>query len=92
MRKVRAHLIIEGIVQGVFFRANTKDTAFSHNVNGWVRNTRDGKVEAMLEGDEEAVKKVIKWCRQGPSGAMVDSVDIKWLDYTGEFTGFNITR
>ena len=92
MKKVRAHIIIKGIVQGVFFRANTQDVAVSHGVHGWVRNTMDGGVEAMLEGEEEAVKKVIKWCRQGPPGAMVDSVDIKWLDYTGEFTGFNITR
>jgi len=92
MKKVRAHLIIEGIVQGVFFRANTQDTAVSHGVHGWVRNTMDGKVEAVLEGDEDAVKKVINWCRKGPFGARVDNVNIKWQDYTGEFNGFEVRR
>ncbi len=88
MKKIKAHLIIKGIVQGVFFRANTRDIALSHGIHGWVRNTMDGNVEAVFEGDEALVKRVIDWCKHGPPGAMVDNVDIKWLDHTGEFNGF----
>lgn len=90
MKKVRAHVLISGIVQGVFFRANTRDIALSHGIHGWVRNTMDGKVEAVFEGDEAVVKRVIDWCKHGPTGARVDNVDIKWLDYTGEFNGFMV--
>lgn len=92
MKKVSAHLVIKGIVQGVFFRANTQDVAVSHGIHGWVRNARDGTVEALLEGDEDGVKKVIDWCRKGPFGARVEGVDIKWQDYAGRFNDFKIIR
>ncbi|MBI5285968.1 MAG: acylphosphatase [Deltaproteobacteria bacterium] len=92
MSEVRAHLIIEGIVQGVFFRANTRDVATRHGVHGWVRNRPDGTVEAELEGDEEAVKKVIQWCHKGPPGAVVERVSVDWEDYKGEFNGFSVIR
>lgn len=92
MEKGRAHLVIEGIVQGVFFRANMREVAQSNDVHGWVKNTMDGKVEAVFEGGETEVKKVVEWCKHGPPGARVDNVNIKWLDYTGEFNGFMVRR
>lgn len=88
MRKVRAHLVIEGIVQGVFFRANTVDVARMHSVNGWVRNRPEGTVEAILEGEEESVKKVIEWCQSGPPRARVDRVNVHWEDFKDEFDDF----
>jgi acylphosphatase len=88
--KVRAHVVISGRVQGVFFRAHTRDFARKFNVNGWVKNRSDGKVEALLEGDQEDVKAVIDWCKDGPPGAHVSGVDVKWESYVGEFNGFEI--
>ncbi len=88
--KVRAHLRIYGIVQGVFFRANMRDVARSLGVKGWVMNRSDGSVEAVLEGEEEAVKKVIEWARHGPPLAVVEKLDIEWEEYRGEFRDFRI--
>ncbi len=90
MKMARARVIVEGRVQGVFFRANTADVAARHNVKGWVRNNPDGTVEAVFEGAEEDVKELILWCRKGPPGARVDDVRVKWEDYTGEFDDFRI--
>ncbi|MBI5328500.1 MAG: acylphosphatase [Deltaproteobacteria bacterium] len=92
MAKARAHLTIEGLVQGVFFRANTRETAERHNVNGWVRNMSDGTVEAVLEGEEESVKKLIEWCHNGPPGAVVKNVNIEWQAYKNEFKNFTVMR
>jgi len=88
MQKVRAHVIIEGIVQGVFFRANTVEAAKRHNVYGWVRNRPEGTVEAVIEGDEDAVKKIIEWCHTGPPGARVDRVNVRWEEFKDEFDEF----
>ena len=90
MAKVRAHLIIEGIVQGVFFRANTKEQADRKGVHGWVRNTHDSAVETVFEGDEEPVKKLIEWCHHGPPEAAVNHVNINWEMYKGEFKDFTV--
>jgi acylphosphatase len=90
MKAVRAHVIIEGFVQGVFFRANTADVARTHGVGGWVRNNYDGTVEAVFEGEEEAVKKVLGWCHRGPPGARVENVITNWEDSKGEFDDFSI--
>lgn len=90
MAKARAHVVISGRVQGVFFRAHTRDIATKFNVNGWVKNRDDGKVEALLEGDEENVKAVLDWCQDGPPSARVSGVDTKWEDYKGEFKRFEI--
>lgn len=93
MKMVRAHLVIEGIVQGVFFRANTVSTAKTRGVTGWVRNNPDGTVEAVLEGGEDDVKKVIAWCRTGPPRARVDGVGVSWEEYRNEFDDFTaLTR
>ena len=90
--KVRAHVFISGRVQGVFFRSETRYRAMRRNVGGWVRNTSDGRVEAIFEGKKEDVEKLIEFCRRGPSGARVTKVDVQWEEYTEEFRDFQIKR
>ncbi|MEW5949160.1 MAG: acylphosphatase [Thermodesulfobacteriota bacterium] len=87
---VRAHVIINGRVQGVFFRYSTQQEATRLGLKGWVKNRSDGQVEAVFEGDEPTVEKMLKWCHQGPPHAVVNRVDVTWEDYNGEFDGFNI--
>jgi acylphosphatase len=65
-------------VQGVFFRAETRDRARSLGLAGWVRNAPDGTVEAVFEGEDERVESMISWCRRGPRGARVDDVEVEW--------------
>ncbi|RLE93840.1 MAG: acylphosphatase [Thermoprotei archaeon] len=89
-KMVRAHLFISGRVQGVFFRANMRRVAREHGVKGWVRNLPDGRVEAVLEGPEDAVKKVIEWAHRGPPLARVERVEVHWEEYKGEFNDFSI--
>jgi acylphosphatase len=88
--KVRVHVFVSGRVQGVFFRSKTKLKASNHNVKGWVRNLSDDRVEAMFEGEKEAVEALIEFCKHGPSGAKVNEVDITWETYTGTFDRFRI--
>lgn len=88
--KVKAHVIITGRVQGVFFRSKTRYEAKKYGVNGWVRNLPDGRVEAIFEGEKEDVDKLIDFAGKGPSGAKVQDLDIKWMDYSGEFKNFEI--
>jgi len=76
----RAHVRVHGAVQGVFFRVETRDRARSLGISGWVRNLRDGAVEAVFEGPEERVESMVEWCRRGPAGARVQSVDVDWED------------
>ena len=90
MPNVRARVLISGMVQGVFFRANTCYKAQELGVNGWVRNRWDGKVEAEFEGEGEAVKGVIAWCHKGPPGASVRDVKVEWKSYAGEFDSFSV--
>ncbi|HXG06745.1 MAG TPA: acylphosphatase [Nitrososphaera sp.] len=90
-KKIRAHIFVSGIVQGVYFRQNTKDVAKKNNVTGWVRNLPDGRVEAVLEGNEADVNKVIEWCHVGPPKAKVNGVNVKFDKYTGEFADFVIS-
>lgn len=88
MTKTRVHVFVSGIVQGVFFRQKTKQQAQSLGVNGWVRNLPDGRVEAIFEGEEQAVKALVDYCHQGPSYARVTNVDVLSEPYHGEFSGF----
>nr|HID58882.1 acylphosphatase [Desulfobacterales bacterium] len=90
MNMVRAHAIIEGRVQGVFFRFETREVAARHNVTGWVKNRRDGSVEAVFEGPRKDVDNVIEWCHVGPPSARVTRVTVHWEPYTGEFNKFDI--
>ena len=90
MEKGRVHIIISGIVQGVFYRASTCDTALRLGLKGWVRNMPDGKVEAVFEGPKDKIEKALEWCHEGPPGARVTDIDEKWDDYTGEFNSFEV--
>ena len=79
----RAHVVVSGQVQGVFFRYEARRRAESEGLAGWVRNLPDGRVEAVFEGAEEAVERMVRWCRQGPSGAEVDQVEVAREDPEG---------
>lgn len=79
--KVRAHVIIRGRVQGVFFRMETKRAADQNRVSGWVRNLRDGSVEAEFSGEKADVDAVLRWCQRGPAMAQVTEVAIDWKGY-----------
>jgi acylphosphatase len=72
---VHRHVIVRGVVQGVSYRAWTQMTALQHGLEGWVRNRRDGSVEAVFSGEESIVSRIIESCRQGPPGARVESID-----------------
>jgi len=86
----RAHVFVSGRVQGVFFRFETRRLARRLGVAGWVRNRRDGQVEAVFEGEREDVNKMVEFCRHGPSGARVTNVEVGWEKPTGEFEGFDV--
>ena len=86
----RAHVVVSGSVQGVFFRAHMREKADELGVTGWVKNRWDGKVEAVCEGPKDSVDKLISWCHKGPPYAVVGSVDIEWEKYSGEFGSFSI--
>jgi len=86
----RIHAYISGIVQGVFFRAATRRVAADLNLTGWVRNREDGSVEAVFEGEDAAMEKMLDWCKVGPRGARVDKVTTAEEHYTGGFKDFSI--
>ncbi|MEM4674702.1 MAG: acylphosphatase [Nitrososphaerota archaeon] len=88
--KVRARVIVSGRVQGVFFRDTTRREAKQRGVTGWVRNLPDGRVEAVFEGEKEAVEALIEFCKRGPPAARVTNVEIFWEEYKGEFKDFKI--
>jgi len=88
--QLRAHVIIHGLVQGVWFRASTKDEADRLGVTGWVRNQPAGSVEAVFEGEKKKVEEIVGWCHRGPSGASVSKVEIVWEPYSREFVHFDI--
>ena len=87
--RVRAHVRVEGSVQGVFFRSETRERARSRGLAGWVRNNPDGSVEAVFEGAREAVQSIVRWCGEGPRGARVEDVRVEWEDPRAE-EGFTI--
>lgn len=88
--KVRAHVFVSGWVQGVFFRSETRHEAEKLGLKGWVRNLPDGRVEAVFEGEEESVKRLVDFCGRGPFGAKVRSTNVVWESYSGEFRDFKI--
>lgn len=90
MDKARAHLYIEGRVQGVFYRGFTRDLAHSLGLKGWVKNLRDGRVDALLEGEKGLIEKVIKGCYTGPPGARVSNIEVTWETFIGDQEGFSI--
>ncbi len=90
MANVRAHVFVSGRVQGVFFRQQTKDQADSLSVRGWVRNLPDGRVEAVFEGEEPAVKTLVEYCHHGPSRSKVTNVEVIWEEFIGGFNDFDV--
>lgn len=88
--KARAHVFVSGRVQGVFFRQETEELATRLNVAGWVRNTVDGRVEAVFEGEKEDVERLIEFCKRGPPHARVVKVEVIWEKFVGEFRDFRI--
>ena len=88
--KVRVHIFVSGLVQGVFFRENTRQEAEKLGINGWVKNLPDGKVEAVFEGDRNKVEEMIEWSKKGSSPAKVENIDLNWENFKNEFSEFNI--
>jgi len=86
--KVRAHLLVSGRVQRVHFRQSTMLEAQNLGVNGWVRNLMDGRVEAVFEGEEHAVKTLVNYCRQGPPAARVNNLEVNYGPFKSEFPNF----
>lgn len=76
MTRIARQLLVRGQVQGVFYRASTRDEALRLAVTGWVRNRNDGGVEAWLEGEPDAVEALIQWMRHGPARARVTGLDV----------------
>ncbi len=77
MPQKRKHVTITGLVQGVFFRSSMREMARELGIKGWVKNDPQGRVEAVVEGDEDALEKMIAWCHKGPGAARVESVDVE---------------
>lgn len=73
---IRRRVIVHGFVQGVFFRDSVRRRALTAGVAGWVRNNRGGTVEAVFEGDPQAVERMAAFCREGPRGARVDRIEV----------------
>ena len=84
----RVHAYISGKVQGVWFRANVQGYAIDGNLTGWIRNLRDGRVELVAEGEEQALQTLIDFCHKGPDAAEVADVESTWSDPTFEFSAF----
>lgn len=89
--RTRAHVHVTGRVQGVFFRATTRERAAEHDVDGWVKNLADGRVEAVFEGSEESVEAMIEFCHEGSPQARVEDVEVEYQEPTG-LDGFQIRR
>jgi acylphosphatase len=82
---------VSGRVQGVYYRASTRDAARERGVDGWVKNLDDGRVEAVFEGSGDAVEGMVEWCHTGSPAANVDEVEVEYGDPQGE-EGFDIVR
>ncbi len=90
MGKARIHMIVIGVVQGVFFRASLIEKARSLGLTGWVKNLVTGEVECIAEGEKESLDYLLGWSKHGPPGAVVERVDIAWENPTGEFSNFRV--
>lgn len=86
----RAHILVSGRVQGVFFRAHVRALAHRLGLKGFVRNLPDGRVEVVAEGDEQRLAELISWCHHGPPEALVSGVEVSWEPPTGAFGEFAI--
>lgn len=90
MNNTRMRLIIEGRVQGVWFRESTRREAASLGLTGWVKNRPDGAVEVLIEGPEQDVNRLVSWCRKGPPAARVTGISKEQETWQGEFDSFDI--
>ena len=90
MKQQRVHLLVSGKVQGVFFRQALKVVAKKNNVLGLVRNLKDGRVEAILEGDNKSTNSVIEWTRVGPANSRVDDIEVSNEEFKNEFSTFDV--
>ncbi|HXX56742.1 MAG TPA: acylphosphatase [Thermodesulfovibrionales bacterium] len=88
--QARAHLLISGRVQGVYYRGFARDIASRFGLAGWVRNLNDGRVEALFEGPRDDIEKAIAHCRSGPPGARVDDIEVEWHEHLGDLHGFEV--
>ncbi|HEY2029356.1 MAG TPA: acylphosphatase [Myxococcales bacterium] len=89
---IRAELFVKGLVQGVFYRASAREEGERLGLSGEVRNLRDGRVHAVVEGPREVVEDFIAWCRKGPPSARVEDVQVEWTPATGNHRGFRVGR
>lgn len=87
----RAHILVQGRVQGVFFRDHTQKWASSLGVCGWVKNLANGQVEILVEGEKDRIEGLIGLVRKGPPLSRVESLDIEWAVYKGNYEDFRIT-
>ena len=90
MALVRRRIVVRGRVQGVFFRDSAQREAGQRELSGWVRNRDDGAVEAVVQGETEAVDAFVSWAREGPSSADVDSADVVDEPVTEGESGFEV--
>ena len=90
MSMERVHVIVQGRVQGVFYRASARKHARQLGLSGWARNCPDGNVEILAEGERNMLEQLIAWSRKGPPAAHVTSVQVEWQAATGEFAGFEV--
>ena len=88
--KIRVHVFLSGRVQGVFFRLTAKEWADELGIKGWIRNLHDGRVEAVIEGEEEKVNEMLELMRKGPSFALVENIEIQIEEFKNEFKDFRI--
>jgi acylphosphatase len=86
----RAHVLVSGRVQGVYYRSYAEEKARELSLTGWVRNRPDGKVEAVFEGEQEAVDEIVDWSHKGSPASRVEKVDVAWETPTGEFDDFHV--
>jgi acylphosphatase len=87
---VRRRVVVRGEVQGVFFRDSTRRAAIQRGVAGWVRNRDDGAVEAVFEGEPDAVRSMVEWCRSGPSRADVADMEVSLEEEPDGLDGFEV--
>ncbi len=90
MEIARLHIVIEGKVQGVFFRASTIEKSSKLGLTGWVKNCSDGRVEAVFEGETDKIEQVVEWCKKGPPRAVVRNVETIWEQASGDYDSFTI--
>ncbi len=92
MTKTRAHIYVTGRVQGVFYRSFVRSKAQLLGLKGWVKNTMEGCVEIVFEGETEDIRDAIEECRKGPKYAQITDLRVEWEKPTGEFTAFEIRQ